>query len=389
VRASYRSWRVAMSVVDDEADGEFVSGETQRLLAAAAPAGAAGGGSIGKDSVVGSVQEQNKHVVVAPPSLRSVIVSLVPQAYMPLFFMRLYEYAVDPVLPAYAQALGCSNTQVGFVVAGMLIGGTVFNIPAVSTRACACSHHASTRFSLTCFISLNVQGVAVSRFGYWVSMVVSMLVCSVAAVAMIKARGFYELMGAQVMGGLGMSLFQVGISALLRNTCPGQYRGRVVSIKGGIGRVSMMVGTAVGGMTAQYYGMKAPLALRAALPLAALLLYVTIPWCCSGCRRRRTSGFTAVEAAQQQVDDHKRSIYEVAAASTVLSTCAVMRQSELSVCGPVHAARKGASGVVPLYTTFNFPAHWLCRGVPQKSASFVRLATLHLASWVCATLGGS
>ena len=36
------------------------------------------------------------------------------------------------------------------------------------------------------------------------------------------------------------------VSALLRDRCPGRFRGRVTSVKGGLGRIAMMLGTAVG-----------------------------------------------------------------------------------------------------------------------------------------------
>ena len=57
-----------------------------------------------------------------PPPLRSVMLALVPIAYVPGFFQSLYEYVIDPVMPLYAKSLGCNDTEVGIIVAGMLIG---------------------------------------------------------------------------------------------------------------------------------------------------------------------------------------------------------------------------------------------------------------------------
>ena len=88
-----------------------------------------------------------------------------------------------------AASLGCSPSQVGIIVAGLLIGATFFNIPA---------------------------GAAVSRFGSRVVIAASMVICSAAACTMLAAEGFYGLLIAQLFAGLGSSCFNVGVSSFLR-----------------------------------------------------------------------------------------------------------------------------------------------------------------------------
>ena len=96
-------------------------------------------------------------------------------------------------------------------------------------------------------------GYAASRFGSRVVVAASMLICSAAAYAMLAAEGFVGLLLAQLFAGLGSSCFNVGVSSLLRDTVPGHFRGRVVSIKGGLGRIAMFVANAVAGLTAARY----------------------------------------------------------------------------------------------------------------------------------------
>jgi MFS family permease len=223
--------------------------------------------------------------------------SLVPTAYLPSFFQSLHDYVVDPSMPLYARSLGCSDSQVGVIVAGMLIGATFFNIPA---------------------------GAATSRFGSHAVLPLSMLVCAAAAGAMLAARDFYGLLAAQVAAGLGASLFNVGVSALLCDRCPGRFRGRVTSVKGGLGRIAMMLGTAVGGLVAARYGLAAPIVLRGLLPLLSLLLYLTLPRCTR--RPQRRGGPASAVAA---------SIYRRGRgpdAEPALGTCAVARLKRREIC---------------------------------------------------------
>jgi MFS family permease len=263
-----------------------------------------------------------------PPPLRSVMLALVPIAYVPGFFQSLYEYVIDPVMPLYAKSLGCNDTEVGIIVAGMLIGSMCFNIPA---------------------------GVAVSRFGSTPVFVASMVICSIAAGCMLAATGFASLLFAQLFSGLGSSLFNVGVSSLIRNATPAQYRGRVISIKGGLGRMAMMVSSAIGGLVAQRYGLKAPFLLRALLPLLSLLVFV-LTNCCGG----SSSGHPAASPSPSPKggggsgSSSDRSIYD---ADAPLSTCGVIRLARTELCTAGYVAfsimgvRNARRIVLPLAAT--------------------------------------
>ena len=54
----------------------------------------------------------------------------------------------------------------------------------------------------------------------------------------------------------------------------------MISIKGGIGRIAMFVATAVAGLTAERFGLAAPIMLRAALPVVSLVIYGVTQCCC-------------------------------------------------------------------------------------------------------------
>ena len=188
----------------------------------------------------------------------------------------------------------------GVVVAAQLIGGALSNIPA---------------------------GAGVSRFGSRAMMSLGMLVCSLGGVLALLASGFASLFIALLVSGIGYSCFNVGVSALMRDVCPAQFRGRVVSIKGGLGRMAMMVGTAIGGLVADSSGLPATVALRALLPLAGLAVYLTLP-CCLARRSggRRDDGGPSSPGAIAAAA--KSSIYEEPA----LSTCGVVRLTRRKLC---------------------------------------------------------
>ena len=190
-----------------------------------------------------------------------------------------------------------SRSGRGVVVAAQLIGGALSNIPA---------------------------GAGVSRFGSRAMMSLGMLVCSLGGLLALLATGFASLFLALLVSGIGYSCFNVGVSALMRDVCPPQFRGRVVSIKGGLGRMAMMVGTAIGGLVADSSGLPATVALRALLPLAGLVVYLTLP-CCLDRRATADSGGTRSPGA---IAAAKTSIYEEPA----LSTCGVVRLTRRKLC---------------------------------------------------------
>lgn len=171
-------------------------------------------------------------------------------------------------------------------------------------------------------------GSLVSHYGSRGVLVFGMLLCSLGGLFVFAASGFRSLVLALLVCGMGFSSVNIALSTLLRDLCPPQYRGRVVSIKGGLGRIAMMFGTAIGGVVASRFGLAATVALRIVLPLVGLTIYLTLPRCqkpsaAVGKRTRSEQTSSSARAALERA-----SIYEQPA----LSTCGVAKLTWQTLC---------------------------------------------------------
>lgn len=104
--------------------------------------------------------------------------------------------------------------------------------------------------------------------------------CGAAITALIAStatRG-WQLGLAFLISGVCESLFTVSRSSYLRTVVQGKHRGRVTSLLGGVNRFTRVVGPAVGGVAAQYWGLSTPLVLRSVmLVVSALAVTVGMP----------------------------------------------------------------------------------------------------------------
>jgi len=82
------------------------------------------------------------------------------------------------------------------------------------------------------------------------------------------------VVGLRVLAGVGLALYSLARHAYLAEATRGSNRGRAIAIFGGVTRLGVFVGPAVGGAVATVFGLRAPFVLYAALCLVALLVVV-------------------------------------------------------------------------------------------------------------------
>lgn len=169
-------------------------------------------------------------------------------------------------------------------------------------------------------------GSLISHYGCHVVLVFGMLICSLGGLLTFLATGSSSLVLALLLCGVGFSSVNVACSTLLRDVCPPKYRGRVVSIKGGLGRIAMTLGTAIGGAVASQFGIVVTIGLRIGLPLVGLAIYLTTSSCLE--RRSVASGGYRRSSANADAALEQGSIYEEPA----LNTLEVMKLTWRKLC---------------------------------------------------------
>lgn len=177
-------------------------------------------------------------------SLRSLVVPV----YLPTLLFAFGEGMTLPVLPLYAQALGASLALVGATVTVRGVGALASDIPA---------------------------GVMVNRFGGRTTMLVSAGLAAGSALAIAVAAETWQLVALMFVFGAGWSMWLVSRLAFVAETVPLEYRGRALSLVGGVNRVGVFAGPIAGGFLAEHLGFEAAFvgqAGAAAVAGAAVLL---------------------------------------------------------------------------------------------------------------------
>eukprot|EP00039_Didymoeca_costata_P008604 m.114017 g.114017 ORF g.114017 m.114017 type:complete len:463 (+) comp14152_c0_seq1:241-1629(+) len=155
------------------------------------------------------------------------IKSLIFPIYGPSSLFGFADGIVLPVIPLLARRIGCSERVVGVVAAARSIGLLLGDIPAG-----------------VLFSRLGGRGTMMwGFFGIFVGAIIS---------AFMAIPVF--LIMALIFSGFSEALVSVSRGSLIRNLVKSQFRGRAVSILGGINRVTRAVGPLIGGAISHVYG---------------------------------------------------------------------------------------------------------------------------------------
>lgn len=146
--------------------------------------------------------------------------------YLPSTLQGTGSGMLVPVLPLFAkESLGLADSQIGLVLALTGVGQVGGSIP-----------------------SGVLHGVIGTRF----TMMLGASVLVVAGIVGYMSAGMASLGLACLLRGLGLSLWSLARQSLIAGWVPVTSRGRVMSMTGGVGRVTNVIGPLVGGVAASW-----------------------------------------------------------------------------------------------------------------------------------------
>ncbi len=131
--------------------------------------------------------------------------------YIPAFLLATGVGLVSPTLSIYVKSFELSYTLTTIVLAVGVLG----NIPA---------------------------GILVERLGRKPSMLLGLVMIGLSTVGMGTATSFFQLIGAQLVGGIGNALWMLARHAYMTDVIPIANRGRAIALFGGVNRMGTFVG---------------------------------------------------------------------------------------------------------------------------------------------------
>lgn len=137
--------------------------------------------------------------------------SLILPIYIPAFLLATGGGIVSPTLSIYVKSFELSYTLTTVVLAVGVIG----NIPA---------------------------GILVERLGRKGSMLLGLVMVGLSTIGMGTATNFFQLIGAQLLSGIGTALWMLARHAYMTDVIPIANRGRAIALFGGVNRIGTFVG---------------------------------------------------------------------------------------------------------------------------------------------------
>ena len=176
------------------------------------------------------------------PALRS---PLAVSVYVPTLLLSLAQGLLIAVLPLYAASFGVGYGLVGLATSATAIGTLVTDVPA---------------------------GAVLGRFGMRAAMIAGSGLVTVSTLALVWSEQFPGLVGLRFLAGIGAAVWALSRHAYIAEAIPVQQRGQALSTFGGINRLGIFGGPALGGVLADAAGIDATFALSAGLSGVALVL---------------------------------------------------------------------------------------------------------------------
>ena len=137
--------------------------------------------------------------------------SLILPLYIPAFLLSTGIGIVSPTLSIYVKSFELSYTLTTVVLAVGVLG----NVPA---------------------------GILVERLGHRSSMLLGLVMIGFSTIGMGVATNLFQLMGAQLVGGIGNALWMLARHAYMTDVIPIANRGRAIALFGGVNRMGTFAG---------------------------------------------------------------------------------------------------------------------------------------------------
>ena len=178
------------------------------------------------------MRQNSRHLLILP-------------VYVPTLILAFCRGMLIPILPLYAKSFGVSYGLIGLVLAAEGLGTLVADIPA---------------------------GVLLRKIGRKPAMLVGIGCVVVSALALTWARVFPELVIYRLVAGIGTAMWNISRHTYIADVIPVHQRGRAIAAFGGINRIGVFAGPAIGGAIAAAYGLRIPFLLYAGLAAIAIMI---------------------------------------------------------------------------------------------------------------------
>ena len=173
--------------------------------------------------------------------------SLLLPVYLPTFLLSLTEGLLLPILPFYALTFDVSYGMAALVIAAAGIGTMVADVPA---------------------------GLVLGRLGLKPTMIIGASLVMLATFALAFAQMFPELILYRFIAGIGTAMWGLSRHAFITESIDPRERGRAISVFGGINRIGMFGGPAVGGLIGGVVGLSASFYVAGTLAAIGLLISI-------------------------------------------------------------------------------------------------------------------
>lgn len=175
--------------------------------------------------------------------------SILLSVYLPTSLLALGQGLLLATLPLYASDFDVSYRLVSFAVAAAAIGTLVTDVPA---------------------------GAALSKLGLRTAMIGGAGLVATTTLALAWTSSIPQMIALRLMAGIGTALWGLSRHAYIAESVPVAERGRTISLFGGINRIGVFGGPAIGGLIADSLGLRASFVLAGIAATSALM--VSIVW---------------------------------------------------------------------------------------------------------------
>ena len=171
---------------------------------------------------------------------RTVLLSV----YLPTTFLALGQGLLLATLPLYADGLSVSYRLVSFAVAAAALGTLITDVPA---------------------------GALLGHLGLRRAMIGGTALVAGSTLALAFSSSLKQVVVLRLVAGIGTALWGLSRHAYIAESIPSAERGRAISVFGGINRVGVFGGPAIGGIIGERFGLHASFLVAGAAGAIALL----------------------------------------------------------------------------------------------------------------------
>lgn len=171
--------------------------------------------------------------------------ALLMPVYVPTMLLGLAEGLLLPTLPAFALSFDVSFAVASLVLAASGIGTLVADLPA---------------------------GMLLGRMGLKPTMVLGAALVAFGTMALTFATGVNQLIALRLLAGVGTAMWGLSRHAFITESIDPRQRGQAISVFGGINRIGVFGGPAIGGIIGNQFGLSASFFVAGVLGFIALAI---------------------------------------------------------------------------------------------------------------------